>query len=107
MKRPFTAGTPISARAFFWHQANGCAEISSLQFFSHHQVWQDSADVGLTVRSERTGDLITFVQTRTEMADDCDAQNDDIAAWHYASIDSRTGRIDRTKNALTLTLFND
>jgi hypothetical protein len=99
--RPFITGKPLNSKLFTWHNGHGCAEISSLRFFSHHQVWLDSADVGFTIESDRTHRQITFVSSGERKEDG------EVLSWFYMSIDARTGCVDKTKNALCVTLYND
>lgn len=100
--RSFMTGVPNSAKLFAWQNGHGVAELSDLgKTFELHQVWQDSIDVGFTVMSDRTGVLVTFVQTNRIR------EHGELVKWVYKSIDKQTGRVDRTKYALTITIFND
>jgi hypothetical protein len=95
-------GQHISARLFSWDNGEGCAEISDLgPDFRMHQVWDDSCDIGFTIMSERTIELRTFVETGR----DTDREGE-LLATHFTSLNAN-GRIDKSKSALTITLFND
>lgn len=98
----FNAGIPISAKRFRWSQGNGYAEASELPDLKQHQIWPDACDVGFTIRSERTGELRTFVETHVNRDDERE-----IESWVYSSVNNRNGHIDRPGALLTITIYND
>ncbi len=59
------------------------------------QLWNDSADVGIEIRSEFTGKVERFYLERTETRDG------DLLAWHFKPINEKLPKVD------TVTIFND
>ena len=71
------------------------AEISDLGNPRFQAIYSDACDVGIAVRSERTGRVVRFALSRSV----CDAEGD-VQCWELAPVDPDSGIIN-------MTLFND
>jgi hypothetical protein len=93
---------PISVERFSWSKGSGHADASDLRDLQLHQVWDDSCDRGFSIVNVKTGQMRTFV----DCGDVMNFENEMLATF-YKSINERTGRIDKTAQRLTITIYND
>lgn len=84
-------GPEISTSMFFWHpeMATFSQEVSSLGQFQPGQLYDDAADLGFVLVSDRTGDKIPFYFHKEEH------HNGELVAWefHSASKDPRLAKL--------------
>jgi hypothetical protein len=76
------------------------AEASDLRYNKPRQIYDDAADVGIAIRSARTGKLIRFYLS------DIDVSDEDVAGWHFAPIPEDMRRIPESRNVRVL-IIND
>lgn len=72
-----------------------CAEASDFDgAFKPHRLYNDACDIGIAIKSGRTGVVERFTLTRTETRDD------ELLAWCFAPVNPKCG-------VHEVTIFND
>lgn len=93
-------GTEIPSNMFFWHPEDGefRQEASSLRGYKFNsQIWDDSADAGFVMVSDRTGESLPFYLSEVKTDNE-----GDVLAWHYKAYSK-----DPKLSKLTAVVWND
>lgn len=64
------------------------AEASDLGYHGPHQIYDDACDVGIAIRSERTGELVRYYLSGEDSLD-----GEDVAGWHFKPITEDIRRV--------------
>ena len=100
--RNVIVGPPIDGDVFNWERGEGVCELSDIRQPGQsifRQVYYDALDVGVTVRSPRTGRSIVFVVT----GEDKDHRENEITGWRLESL----GPNGRPDGKYKLLIIND
>lgn len=92
-------GQHISSSMFFWHSDTYTftQEASTLKGYQWAgQLYDDAADTGFVLVSERTGKELAFY------LEDAEYHNEDVVAWHF-----RPATVDPHLSKMKLVIFND
>ena len=88
--------TPLfNASSFAWTKLHGVTEASTVSMTYLGRVYDDTADIGFSMRSDRTGEIVVFALTETKRNDD-----DDITGWEFVCVS-------KDAPAMTVSIFND
>lgn len=72
------------------------AEASTVGFNGPQQIWNDSVDLGVAIKSHHTGNVLVFSLIQT------DRSENEITAWHFEPVE-----ISKRTTIARVTIFND
>lgn len=78
----------LSSAPFSWHADKGLmvCEASDLRgSFRLHRLYNDACDVGIAIRSKRTGNVERFVLAKV------DESGGDVAGWNFVPVNPKCG----------------
>ncbi len=101
MSTQFTPRYSISTERFTWSNKEFFAEISSLGVRGFERIYPDACDVGLSIRSERTGEEVWFY-LETEHRD----REGDVTHWTLKPTNEAVRKNPGLKG-VKMTVFND
>lgn len=78
------------------------AEASDLGYRGPRQIYDDACDAGISIKSARTGQVITYYLSEEEM----DGSGEDVAGWRFKPIAEDVRRVPACKNTSVL-IIND
>ncbi len=78
------------------------AEASDLRYRGWHQIYDDACDVGISIKSSRTGQIVTYYLNEEEM----DHSGEDVAGWRFKPIAEDVRRVPACANTSVL-IIND
>jgi hypothetical protein len=76
------------------------AEASDLRYNAPHRIYDDACDVGIAIRSDRTGKLVRFYLSKIDVA------NEDVAGWWFDPISEDARRVPGSSSVRVL-IIND
>ena len=78
------------------------AEASDLRYNEPRQIYDDACDVGIAVRSEKTGRLVRFYLSKTDYTPD----GEEIVGWYFEPIEEDKRRVANASRTKVL-IIND
>lgn len=69
----------LDLEKFSMHEKTLVAEASDLQWAGMMQLYDDACDVGIFIRSHKTGKVEAFYHSDTDMSHD----GEDVAGWRF------------------------